>query len=54
MVRGKRLITHPSQVSSETGRIRLKKLPKLPEIIDLAKHDDRYLDYLERAKKRRI
>jgi hypothetical protein len=48
------MITHPSQAPSEARPIKLKAAQKLPEIIDLAKHDERYWNYIKRSKNRKI
>ena len=54
MTQKRRMITHPSHAPSGT-RIAVKPMPKPPGIIDLAKtRDERTLNYLRRAKKRRI
>jgi len=54
MIRRRKLITHPSQAPSETRHVKVKAAQKMPEIIDLAKLDQRTLNYLRRAKKRRL
>jgi len=55
MIRRRKLITHPSQAPSGTSHIKVKAVQKLPGIIDLAKtREERTLNYLRRAKKRRI
>jgi hypothetical protein len=54
MIRRRKLITHPSQAPNG-ARIMVKPKPTLPGIIDLAKtREERTLNYLKRAKKRRI
>ncbi len=54
MMRRKRMTIDPSEVLGES-RIAAKPRPKPPGIIDLAKtRDERTLNYLRRAKKRRI
>ena len=55
MIRRRKLITHPSQAPNGASHIKVKALQKMPEIIDMAKtREERTLNYLRRAKKRRI
>ena len=52
MMKKRKLITHPSHAPGEK-KILLKPKPKPPEIIDLAKRDKRYWDYVSRLAKRK-